>query len=103
MNWAAMIAAARKILTPAQICWICLVSTGGLYTYSVKIFASNSEVKVLHIRFSEASLFDLRTKQCEAIRRNQSGAAYRQKIQELMREYRDQTGGDYALPPCAEL
>lgn len=96
-------ALARKILTPAQVCWICLFATGGLYTYAVKAFASASEVTQLHVKFSESSLFDLRVKHCEATRRGQSGAAYRAKIQELMREYRERTGADFVLPQCNEL
>lgn len=97
------IALLRKVLTPQQVCWACIVTTGGVYTYSMQTFASNTEVKAIHVSITEGSLFDLRSKQCEAIRRNQSGAAYRAKIQELLREYRELTGGDYSLPDCTEL
>lgn len=103
MTVAEVIAAARKVLTPAQVCWVCLFATGGLYTYAIQSFASTNEVKALHIKFSESSLFDLRVKQCDAIRRGQSGAAYRAKIQELMREYREKAGADFVLPQCEEL
>ena len=98
-----LLSAARRILTPAQVCWICLFSTGGLYTYAVQSFASVTDVRELHIKFSESSIFDLRVKHCEAVRRGQSGAAYRAQIQELMREYRERTGADFVLPQCNEL
>jgi hypothetical protein len=98
-----VIAALRKVLTPQQACWACILTTGAVYAYSVQTFASNTEVKAIHVTITESSLFDLRSKQCEAIRRNQSGAAYRSKIQELMRTYRELTGADYPLPECAEL
>jgi hypothetical protein len=103
VNYVAIASALKKLLTPAQACWVCIISTGAVYTYSVQTFASNTEVKAIHVTITEGSLFDLRSKQCEAIRRNQSGAAYRSKIQELMRTYRELTGADYPLPNCEEL
>lgn len=103
LNAQAIIAVLRRVLTPQQACWACILSTGAVYTYSVQTFASNTEVKAIHVSITESSLFDLRTKQCESIRRSQSGAAYRAKIQELLRNYRELTGGDYSLPGCGEL
>jgi hypothetical protein len=98
-----VIAAVRKVLTPQQACWACILTTGAVYAYSVQTFASNAEVKAIHVTITESSLFDLRSKQCEAIRRNQSGAAYRAKIQELLRNYFELTGNRYELPACEEL
>jgi hypothetical protein len=103
MNFAAFIEWARKSLSPSQICWLCLLATVSLYTYTVRTYASNDEVKAINVKITENSLFDLRSKQCESIRRQQSGAAYRSKIQELLREYSLLTGSRYELPDCTEL
>jgi hypothetical protein len=103
VNLESILAALRKILTPSQVCWLCVAASAGVYTYSVKTFASNTEVKAIHVSITESSLFDLRSRQCDAIRRQQSGAAYRAKIQELLRQYRELTGADYPLPQCEEL
>lgn len=103
MNLSAFIEWARKSLSPTQICWLCLIATVSLYTYTVRTYASNDEVKAINVKITENSLFDLRSKQCESLRRQQSGAAYRSKIQELLREYRLLTGGEYDLPQCEEL
>lgn len=103
MSLTALIEWARKSLDPRQLCVLCLLGTIGLYTYTVQTFASNDEVKAINVKFTESILFDLRIKQCEALRREQSGAAYRSKIQELLREYRLLTGGEYDIPQCEEL
>jgi hypothetical protein len=75
VNLESILAALRKILTPSQVCWLCVAASAGVYTYSVKTFASNTEVKAIHVSITESSLFDLRSRQCDAIRRQQSGAA----------------------------
>lgn len=103
MTIAPLVDFARKILTPTQVCWLCLLGSGTLYSYAVSTFATNNDVKAISIKLTESTLFDLRTKQCEALRREQPGVAYAAKIREVMREYRELTGGDYSLPDCREL
>jgi hypothetical protein len=95
--------AVRKVLNPQQVCILCVVFTGGLYTYSVATFARNDEVTQMRIEQLEATAFDTRSKQCIALKQGQSGAAYREKLAELLRKYRHISGGDYSLPECAEL
>lgn len=95
--------AARKHLNPQQVCILCVVFTGGLYTYSIQTFARNDEVTQMRIEQIEATAFDTRSKQCIALKQGQSGAAYREKLAELLRKYREITDGDYNLPDCEEL
>jgi hypothetical protein len=98
-----IVQAARKVLNPQQVCVVCVFFTGGLYTYSVATFARNDEVTQMRIEQLEATAFDTRSKQCIALKQGQSGAAYREKLAELLRKYREIAGGDYNLPTCDEL
>lgn len=100
----------RSTLKPAQICWACLLVTTGGGFYVVETFARNTDVSavrqdlsMLRVDVLEQQAFDLRVKQCEAIRGGQRGTLYRERLQSFMALYRKLTGTDWPLPECNEV
>lgn len=61
-----------------------------------------SDVTMLRTENLEQQLFDTRVRQCGAAS-TEPRRFYLEKFQELLRRYKEQTGGDYRAPQCSEL
>lgn len=97
-------------LSVRQLCWVCVIITMGALSYGVRTYASNSavtalsgEIQEIRIQLLEERAFDLRVKQCKALEANQPAGVYRERLQELLRQYFARTGAKYDLPECREL
>ena len=64
-------------------------------------YARASTVKELRVGSLEERLFTNRVLQCGAA--GPLRQAYAEKVQRMLREYRELTGGNFQLPSCAEL
>lgn len=97
-------------LSVQQVCWSCLIVTLTACGYAVNTYASSSsviavrtEVAQMRIDFLEDRMFNLRVRQCSAIKEGKPSAAYREKLQDLLRQYYEQLHARYELSPCDEL
>lgn len=65
--------------------------------------ATQAQVAAIRIEQLEARMFDLRIKQCDAIRRGESPRVYTVELQGKIITYRELTGNNPQLPACNEL
>jgi hypothetical protein len=72
------------------------------FAYSNDVATTNNNIKKIEQRLLEKELFENRMNQCKADT-ERSKSFYREKLQELLREYYDMTGRGYDLPSCEEL
>lgn len=96
-------------LSPVQVCWMCLLVTGGLALFSVRTFADNNKVEAvqkdvssLKAEFLEQRIFETRLRQCTA-ESTEARQFYGEKVSELLVRYRNSTGTSYQLPNCDEV
>jgi hypothetical protein len=90
-------------LSPEQFCITCIILTIGATTYGVKSFAKNSDVEEIREQQLSEAVFNLRVKQCEAIRKGTTSLAYGQLVTEAIAKYEKRTGQRARLLSCSEL
>lgn len=66
-------------------------------------FAYASDVKSITVELYEQRIFDTLVRQCNTVDNTQAKRFYAEKIQELLRKYRETTGADFRLPNCLEV
>lgn len=72
------------------------------FAYSTDMTVTNDNIKKIEQRLLEKELFENRMNQCRADS-DRAKTFYRQKLQDLLTEYRELTGRGYDLPSCDEL
>lgn len=102
---AIVVAALWRLLVTLHIVWAC----GLLAAWGFTGFASAEEVKQLSetqhrltVEILESRLFETREKQCKA-QGEEARRFYGEKMQELVRRYRELTKQDYSMLRCEEL
>lgn len=103
----------KRILSsfsPQQICWVCVGLLGVMGTYGLNTFAKtgmvqhlSDEVKGVRVELLQQRLLDLRIRQCESIRAQQSAQFFARQITEQSGKYRELVHAPPDLPTCTEL
>lgn len=95
-----------RITNAVMILWV----TGWLGTFgypgparATEMTAVKEEARVARIEGLEARMFDLRVKQCEALKANESPRVFTIQLQQLMERYWSLTQRQPQLPSCEEL
>jgi hypothetical protein len=89
--------------SPQQICWVCVGLLALMGTYGLRTFAKDSELKQVRVELLQQRLLDLRIRQCDAIRAQQSAQFFARQITEQSGKYRDLVHAPPDLPTCTEL
>jgi hypothetical protein len=95
-----------RITNAVMILWV----TGWLSAFgfpgparAAEVAAAREEARLARIEGLEARMFDLRVKQCEAIKAGESARIYTIQLQQLMDRYFGLTQRQPSLPICEEL
>lgn len=95
-----------RITQAVMILWV----TGWLSTFgypgparATEMTAVKEEARLARIEGLEQRMFDLRVKQCEALKANESPRVFTIQLQQLMDRYWALTLRQPALPTCEEL
>lgn len=82
--------------------WLDRFGVGGGFAYAADMIRVSDDVSSIKVELIEQKLFDTRVRQCSAQSR-EPRIFYSEKLQELMRRYRELTESDYNPPQCTEL
>lgn len=95
-----------RITNAVALLWI----TGWLGTFgfpgparALEVLAIKDEARLARIEVIEQRMFDLRVKQCEAIKASESPRVYTIQLQQLIDRYWQLTQRQPVLPICEEL
>lgn len=81
--------------------WLAWAGLPG-FAYAGDVTSVRNDVSSIKVELLEQRIFDTRVRQCESASA-EPRTFYREKLQELLRKYRDLTAADYRLPSCGEL
>lgn len=97
VGWRALL-----VLHIAVACgWMAWAGMPG-FAYASDVTSVRNDVSSIKVELLEQRIFDTRLRQCESTSA-EPRTFYREKLQELMRKYRELTAADYRLPGCEEL
>lgn len=81
--------------------WLAWAGLPG-FAYAADVTSVRNDVSSIKVELLESRIFDTRVRQCESTTA-EPRTFYREKLQELLRKYRELTAADYRLPSCGEL
>jgi hypothetical protein len=81
--------------------WLAWTGISG-FAYASDVQNVSDDVSAIKVELLEQRIFETRLRQCQS-ESAEPRTFYREKLQELLRKYRELMAADYALPGCREL
>jgi hypothetical protein len=90
------------------VCLLWITGLLGVFGYpgparAIEMMTIKDEARLARVEVIEQRMFDLRVKQCEAIKANESPRVYTIQLQQLIDRYWQLTQRQPVLPLCEEL